>query len=75
MTKHIWKYGGHRQISDEEMTRMNAAFDPDEITELTEIYNEPRTITERLDAAQNGEQFGNVILDLFAGLERARDDE
>lgn len=36
----------------------------------------PKTITERrLDAAQSGEEFGQVLNDLFGALERARDEE
>lgn len=34
---------------------------------------EPRTITERLDAAQTGTEFGQVITDLFAARDRTRD--
>lgn len=33
---------------------------------------DPKTIPERLDAAENGEQFKNVLLDLFSALEEAR---
>ena len=35
---------------------------------------EPRTIPERLDAAQDGEQFAAVLGSLFAALEQARDE-
>lgn len=35
---------------------------------------EPRTIPERLDAAENGEQFAAVLGSLFAALEQARDE-
>jgi hypothetical protein len=37
--------------------------------------SEPRTIPEQLDAAQTGEQFGQVIQGLFGSLERAMDQE
>jgi len=34
-----------------------------------------KTLAEQLDAAENGEQFGNVIQGLFGFLERMKDDE
>ncbi len=34
-----------------------------------------RTIPERLDAAENGEQFGRVINSLFTALEHAIDED
>ena len=37
--------------------------------------NEPKTLAERLDAAQNGEEFAEVIEGLFKFLEKARDEE
>ena len=36
---------------------------------------EPKTIAEQLDAAENGQQFGQVINTMFTLLEQARDDE
>ena len=33
---------------------------------------EPKTVAEKLDAAKNGEEFGLVILELFAALDKAR---
>lgn len=36
---------------------------------------EPLTVAEQLDAAESGEEFGNVILGLFRTLDKARDDE
>jgi hypothetical protein len=36
---------------------------------------DPKTLAEALDAAQTGEEFGQVILGLFAAVERQRDDE
>lgn len=33
---------------------------------------EPRTLAEQLDAAENGEQFANVLMGLFATLDKAR---
>jgi hypothetical protein len=36
---------------------------------------EPKTIADQLDAAQNGQQFGQVINNLFKVLEQARDHE
>jgi hypothetical protein len=38
------------------------------------MTNEPRTFAERLDAAENGTQFGNVLMDLIATLEANRND-
>lgn len=35
----------------------------------------PKTIAERLDAAQSGDEFGSVLNDLFGVLGRARDAE
>lgn len=32
------------------------------------------TVAEQLDAAQSGEEFGNVILGLFSALEQALDE-
>lgn len=37
--------------------------------------NEPKTIAEKLDAAQTGEEFAGVLGGLFASLERARNAE
>jgi hypothetical protein len=36
------------------------------------VNNEPKTVPE---AAQTGEQFGQVILGIFTTLERLKDDE
>lgn len=38
---------------------------------------DPKTIPEMLDAAQTGEEFGAVLMDVFAALDKARwgDDE
>lgn len=36
--------------------------------------DKPLTVAEQLDAAQTGEEFGNVILGLFRTLEKARDE-
>lgn len=36
--------------------------------------SDPKTIAEKLDAAQDGEQFGAVLKQLFHALERARDE-
>ena len=35
----------------------------------------PRTIAEQLDAAQTGEEFGQVLTGLFAALDRAREED
>lgn len=35
---------------------------------------DPKTLAEKLDAAQNGEQFGAVLNQLFRALERAKDE-
>lgn len=35
---------------------------------------EPKTVAERLDAARDGEEFGAVLMGLFAALDRARDE-
>lgn len=32
----------------------------------------PKTIAEQLDAAQNGEEFGRVLMGLFSALDEAR---
>jgi hypothetical protein len=36
---------------------------------------DPKTVPEMLDAAETGEQFGQVILGIFKALERLKDDE
>lgn len=36
---------------------------------------EPKTLAERLDAAQSGEEFGAVLHGLFGALEKARDED
>lgn len=36
---------------------------------------DPKTVAEQLDATQTGEQFTNVIQELFTALEQAMDDE
>jgi hypothetical protein len=36
---------------------------------------EPKTVAEKLDAAQTGDEFAQVLGGLFAGLEKARDAE
>lgn len=35
----------------------------------------PRTLPEMLDAAESGEEFGNVLMRMFATLARERDKE
>jgi len=42
---------------------------------LVVAMTEPKTVPEMLDAAQTGEEFGNVILGIFKTLERMQDDE
>ena len=37
--------------------------------------NEPKTVTQQLDAAQTGEEFGAAILGLLSTLERMKDDD
>lgn len=44
-------------------------------TRLVVAMTEPKTVPEMLDAAQTGEEFGNVILGIFKTLERLQDDE
>lgn len=39
------------------------------------MSQEPKTVAEQLDAAQTGEQFGQVVLGLFATLEQAMDEQ
>jgi len=39
------------------------------------VSDEPKTIAEQLDAAENGQQFGAVLQGLFGALERAMDQE
>ena len=36
--------------------------------------NEPKTVAEKLDAAKDGQEFGQVLNGLFGALERAKDD-
>ena len=36
---------------------------------------EPMTLAEQLDAAETGEEFGQVLMGLFSFLEKARDEE
>jgi hypothetical protein len=42
---------------------------------LVVAMSEPKTVPEMLDAAETGEQFGQVILGIFKTLERLQDDE
>lgn len=48
-------------------------------SELSDISDQnadqPMTIAEQLDAAQTGEEFGNVILGLFGHLDQMRSAE
>ena len=37
--------------------------------------SDPKTVAEQLDAAESGEEFGNVILGLFKTLEEKMDNE
>jgi hypothetical protein len=37
------------------------------------VTNEPKTVPEMLDAAQTGEQFGQVIVGIFSTLERLQE--
>lgn len=39
------------------------------------MSDEPKTIAERLDAAQTGDEFHRVINSLFGILDKARDEE
>ena len=39
------------------------------------MTDQPKTVPEMLDAAETGEQFGQVILGIFKTLERLKDDE
>ena len=41
------------------------------------MVNDPKTVAEQLDAAKDGEQFGNVLKGFFAALADAkhRDDD
>jgi hypothetical protein len=36
---------------------------------------DPKTVAEQLDAAESGEEFGQVLLGLFGALDRAREAE
>ena len=38
------------------------------------MAGEPKTLAEHLDAARDGEEFGAVLMELFAALDRARDE-
>lgn len=44
---------------------------PDQVHRLAE----PKTVAEKLDAAQDGQEFAAVLNGLFTALERARDNE
>lgn len=37
--------------------------------------DQPKTIAEKLDAANDGKEFGAVIIDMFAALDKARYEE
>ena len=37
------------------------------------MSSEPKTVAEQLDAAESGEEFGKVLMNLFGALDRARD--
>lgn len=37
--------------------------------------DDPKTFPERLDAAQTGAEFGQVLQGLFGALEKARDEQ
>lgn len=39
------------------------------------LRDQPRTIPEKLDAAETGAEFGAVLQGLFSALEKAKDDE
>lgn len=43
--------------------------------DCTQASLKPKTIAEKLDAAQTGQEFGAVLSGLFSALERARDNE
>jgi hypothetical protein len=40
---------------------------------LQDQPHQPKTFAERLDAAQSGDEFGDVLSGLFKALETARD--
>ena len=37
--------------------------------------NEPKTVAEMLDAAETGEEFGNVLMGFFSALAKQREDD
>jgi hypothetical protein len=39
------------------------------------VVNEPKTVAEMLDAAETGEEFGNVLMGFFAAVDKARDED
>ena len=39
------------------------------------MVNEPKTVAEMLDAAETGEEFGNVLMGCFAAVDKARDED
>lgn len=39
------------------------------------MTGDPKTVAEQLDAAQNGQEFGQVLNNLFKVLERQMDDD
>ena len=36
--------------------------------------NDPKTVAEQLDAAKDGEEFGQVLMGFFAAMDKARDE-
>ena len=41
---------------------------------MTYESDKPKTLPEKLDAAQDGKEFGQVLMGFFAALDKARDD-
>ena len=38
------------------------------------MVNDPKTVAEQLDAAKDGEEFGQVLMGFFAAMDKARDE-
>ncbi len=39
------------------------------------MVNDPKTVAEQLDAAKDGEEFGQVLMGFFSALAKQREDD
>jgi len=39
------------------------------------VVNDPKTVAEQLDAAKDGEEFGQVLMGFFSALAKQREDD